>query len=250
MSNMQRKHLDLSIKSVDDRGVIVGYGSVYNNVDGHGDIVLPGAFKKTLTERKPKLLWQHDPSQPIGVITSAKEDGRGLHITAKLAVNTAKGAEAHELISMGAVDGLSIGYQTVKDKFHKSGLRHIEECKLYEVSVVTFPSNESSIIESIKSAHDDVRHDEAAKIAEIVNMLLALQNKGLNTAGTDVEEPPEQDAMPADEALDPNVAANGEEPQTSIEPQLQELLHSLGSLQSQIESTINGTNHSRGEGSR
>lgn len=156
------------IKDAGQDGEITGYGSVFGVVDRYGEIVDRGAFSKTLKERSPKMLWQHDPSQPIGVWSDAKETDHGLRLNGQINLETAQGREAHALIKQGAVDGLSIGYIPVKwiveednssDQETKSVIMHLTEVKLYETSVVTFPANESALIAGIKSAKtiDDIK---------------------------------------------------------------------------------------------
>lgn len=135
-------------------GVIEGYGSVFGNIDSYGDIVVAGAFAQTLKgDRRPAMLWQHNPDEPIGVWTEMREDKRGLVVKGQLALGTQRGREALELIKMGALDGLSIGYSTVRSSFdEQSGVRSLLELELWEVSPVTFPANEAARITSAKSA--------------------------------------------------------------------------------------------------
>ena len=136
-------------------GVIEGYGSVFGNLDSYGDIVVAGAFEATLkaSARMPAMLWQHDPDEPIGVWTEMREDARGLVVKGQLALGTQRGREALELIRMGALSGLSIGYRTVKSSYdEQSGVRSLLELELWEVSPVTFPANEAARITSAKSA--------------------------------------------------------------------------------------------------
>ncbi len=154
---MTLKHLAVSLdsKAVKDDGSFEGYASVFNNVDRGRDIVMPGAFKASLSVRpadKIKMLWQHDSSCPIGVYTDAKEDSTGLFVKGMLAVNTTLGRDAYELMKMGAIDGMSIGFMTVSDDYDKaSGIRMIKEADLREISVVTFPMNESATVSSVKT---------------------------------------------------------------------------------------------------
>jgi HK97 family phage prohead protease len=136
-------------------GVIEGYGSVFGNVDSYGDIVVAGAFDATLksSARLPAMLWQHSADEPIGVWTEMREDKRGLVVKGQLALGTQRGREALELIKLGALSGLSIGYRTVRSSFdEQSGLRSLHELELWEVSPVTFPANEAARITSAKSA--------------------------------------------------------------------------------------------------
>ncbi len=98
------------------------------------------------------MLWQHDWEQPIGVYTEAHEDDHGLFVRGQLALNTQKGREAHELLTMKALEGLSIGFATIRDEIDRStGVRTLKELDLWEVSPVTFPMNERAAVTSVKA---------------------------------------------------------------------------------------------------
>ncbi len=135
-------------------GVIEGYASVFRTPDDGRDIVLPGAFRRTLARRRPrevKLLWQHDPKEPIGVVEELREDARGLHVRARLLPALARAREALALIAAGALDGLSIGYRTVKARTDpETGMRLISEVDLWEISLVTFPMQPAARIRALK----------------------------------------------------------------------------------------------------
>lgn len=152
---METKSLDIFELKMDStqEGVVIGYGSVFGNIDRGGDIVAKGAFTDSLASgRKPKMLFQHDPSDVIGVWTEATEDEKGLRVVGKLA-NTPKGNEVKELIKIGAIEGLSIGYRVIEsDVDNESGARIIKQAELFEISVVSFPMNESAVIDQIKAA--------------------------------------------------------------------------------------------------
>lgn len=155
-----RKTLDfgLEIKEVAEDGTFSGYGSVFGVLDTYSDRVAPGAFRASLAEHRsagtmPALLWQHDQRQPIGVYTAMKEDERGLLVEGKLALKTRQGAEAHELLQMKAISGLSIGFVTVKsERDEKSGVRTVKQADLWEVSLVTFPANGAARVSNIRAA--------------------------------------------------------------------------------------------------
>ncbi len=151
---IERKQLRIAaeIKATAE-GVIEGYGSVFGNTDSYGDIVVAGAFAETLkSDRAPAMLWQHNPDEPIGVWTEVREDKRGLVVKGQLALGTQRGREALELIRMGALSGLSIGYSTVRSSYdEQSGIRSLLELDLWEVSPVTFPANDAARITSAKS---------------------------------------------------------------------------------------------------
>lgn len=146
---MEIKFLALETKA-DDEGVIEGYGAVFGNKDSYGDILMPGAFSNTLGKRKVKMLWQHQMDEVIGVWDEISEDGNGLRIKGRLALNTARGREVYELIKMGAIDGLSIGYRTLKAE-DRDDARVLLDVELFEVSIVSMPANESATVTSIKN---------------------------------------------------------------------------------------------------
>ncbi len=130
--------------SVTDGVKIEGYASYFGKPDRGGDIVQPGAYGASLKAleaagRRVKMLWQHDPAQPIGVWDEVREDGRGLYVKGRILTDVEKGREAAALIAAGAIDGLSIGYRTVKARKDDRGRRLLSELELWEVSLVTFP---------------------------------------------------------------------------------------------------------------
>jgi len=149
-----RDHLDIpfKIKAVSEDGLFSGYGSVFGVVDSYKEVVTPGAFTESLQGRMPALLWQHRSGEPIGVYSTVKEDSIGLFVEGRLALKTARGAEAYELLKMGALNGLSIGFITREDSFDKvSGIRTLKKLDLWEVSLVTFPANDASRVANVKS---------------------------------------------------------------------------------------------------
>lgn len=140
------------VKEVGDSGAIVGYGSVFGNVDAGYDVVEQGAFADSLEERGlPKMLWGHawfDP--PIGKWTKAEEDDHGLLLHGEINMKMQQGAEVHAALKMDTLDGLSIGYLEQESTTDKGGVRHLEKLDLFEVSVVTFPMNELARVDSVK----------------------------------------------------------------------------------------------------
>jgi HK97 family phage prohead protease len=129
---------------VKDGTEISGYASLFGDVDQGGDVVEAGAYAASLKAvnaagRSIKMLWQHDPAQPIGIWDEVREDARGLWVKGRLLDSVTKGREAAALIAAGAIDGLSIGYRTVKATKNTKGQRLLSELELWEVSLVTFP---------------------------------------------------------------------------------------------------------------
>ncbi len=147
----------LDVKALKEDGTIEGYGSVFGVVDSDREVVEPGAFIGSLAKRKArgiKLLWQHDPSQPIGVWEDLAEDSKGLWGRGRLLKDVSpKAAEAYGLLREGALDSLSIGYREIKTEPHKEkpGVTRLLELDLREVSVVTFAANDRARVETVKS---------------------------------------------------------------------------------------------------
>lgn len=139
--NLERKFCQLGAEvTVTDGTIISGYASLFGKSDQGGDTVEKGAYAQSLAKRRSiKMLWQHDPAQPIGVWDEVREDERGLWVKGRLLTDIAKGREAASLIGAGAIDGLSIGYRTVKARKDDKGGRLLSELELWEVSLVTFP---------------------------------------------------------------------------------------------------------------
>lgn len=144
----------LEIKGLSNRE-FDGHGSVFGNEDLGGDIVMPGAFRKSLAKHErdgslPQMFWMHDPSRVPGKWVSMSEDKRGLVVKGVLA-DTELGNEIHTLLKMEAVRGLSIGYVTKDQDFDSDGTRLINEAELWEVSVVSLPMNPLAQVAHVKS---------------------------------------------------------------------------------------------------
>jgi HK97 family phage prohead protease len=159
---MNIKHIScaLQVKALGADGSFAGYASVFNKVDLQSEIVAPGAFTRSLAQwarqsQTPAMLWMHDPTQPIGIWLSLREDASGLRVEGRLALRTQKGAEAHELLRMGALTGLSIGYRVISSRIDaKRKVRVLTDVDLFEVSLVTFPANEAARVSEVKSPSD------------------------------------------------------------------------------------------------
>ena len=156
---MEKKSLLLELKA-DDAGAVEGYGSVFGGVDNYGDMIEAGAFAASLAKRKPKMLWQHRMDKPIGVWDEVVEDGHGLRMKGRLA-NTEQGIEARELVKMGAMDGLSIGFRTIRDEMIGNN-RVLKEVELWEVSFVTLPADEAARA-SVKSLSTERECEDALR---------------------------------------------------------------------------------------
>jgi HK97 family phage prohead protease len=139
------------------KGIIKGYASFFDVMDQQRDRVARGAFEKSLRAwrilgKMPKMLWQHDPKQPLGVWTTLREDGQGLYVEGKLTLGVKRADEAYLLLKEGALDGLSIGFRplvTKEDKIHKA--RVLLDIDLIEISLVTFGANAKATVSHVKT---------------------------------------------------------------------------------------------------
>ena len=146
-----------AVKDQDEEGGFEGYASVFGNADLGNDVVVEGAFAKSIARRGAKgvkMLYQHDAKQPIGVYDEIIEDARGLRVKGRLALGTQRGREVYELMKMGAIDGLSIGYRVDAkgyDYDDKRKRRYLKSVDLMEISAVTFPMNPKARVQAVKS---------------------------------------------------------------------------------------------------
>jgi len=169
---MKTKHFDVGfeIKAVNADGTVEGYGSVFGVRDNYDDVISKGAFVQSLKDHKaagtmPAMLWQHDADKPIGIWTEMIEDEKGLRIKGQLAMETVKGKEAHALLKMGALNGLSIGFMSKEWAYDRdTEVRTLTAIDLWEVSLVTFPANEKARVTNVKSADELQAPKDAEKV--------------------------------------------------------------------------------------
>ncbi|UTW59972.1 HK97 family phage prohead protease [Kordiimonas sp. SCSIO 12603] len=186
----------LELKQESEDGTFEGYGAIFGNVDRDGDIVERGAFDASLKKRTPALLWQHDQKQPIGRFEIIREDEKGLYVKARIAVK-GDGERVHELLKMGALNGLSIGFVAKRaSRSATTGVRTIHEADLMEVSLVTFPANEMARIENVKSRQQDTTMPHTPRSFETLlrdngfsrTQAKAITAKGFKAAGFGASE--------------------------------------------------------------
>ncbi|MGV8832863.1 MAG: HK97 family phage prohead protease [Devosia sp.] len=132
---------------IDSDGRFAGYASLFNRRDAGGDVVMPGAFAQSLIKRRDRirLLFQHDPKEPVGTWEAIGEDVHGLFVVGRLVPGVPRADALKRLIENGALDGLSIGFRTVRAT-RASGVRQLWQIDLFEVSIVTFPMLEDARI--------------------------------------------------------------------------------------------------------
>lgn len=157
----------LEIKALSKRE-FEGHGSIFGNIDLGGDVVMPGAFQKSLAQHKranslPQMFWMHSPDQVPGIWKEMHEDGDGLFVKGEL-VDTPLGNEMHTLLTRKAVRGLSIGFRINEAEFDGDGVRQLKEIDLWEVSLVSMAMNPLAQIEAAKSRLSDAGEYVPTKI--------------------------------------------------------------------------------------
>jgi hypothetical protein len=142
--------------TIDTDGTVEGYASLFGEIDAARDMVMPGAFTQTLKLRGPRripMLFQHDPSEPVGIWLDLVEDAHGLKARGRLIPEVLRARELLALVKAGAVDGLSIGFRTVKGRLDpRTRVRKLDAVDLWEISIVTFPLLAGARVRAVKES--------------------------------------------------------------------------------------------------
>ncbi|MBS7539375.1 HK97 family phage prohead protease [Ancylobacter lacus] len=148
------KALPGALAPVEADGTFRGYAALFNRVDLGRDLILPGAFARSLAERGTggvRMLFQHDPAEPIGVWLDLAEDATGLLVRGRITQEVARAREVLALLRAGALDGLSIGFRAVEGTTEpRSRVRRLSRIDLWEISIVTFPMQPEARIGEVK----------------------------------------------------------------------------------------------------
>jgi HK97 family phage prohead protease len=167
--DIETKFAGLELERVNGDGSFSGYASLFGEPDLAKDVVERGAFTKSLAARGAagvRMLFQHDPNEPIGVWSAIHEDGRGLSVRGRLTAGVGRASEVLSLMRAGALDGLSIGFRVVRARADRvKGMRRILEADLWEISVVTFPLLPGARVSSVKATTPEA--DEASLMARL-----------------------------------------------------------------------------------
>ena len=154
---LQTREFCFKAETVEESGVFTGYGSVFDVLDSYKEIVVRGASAETMAAHKakgtmPAMLWQHRSGEPMGVYLEMDEDAVGLRVRGQIAMKTQRGAEAYELLKMGAISGLSIGFVPREEAYDKvTGITTLKKVDLWELSLVTFPANDAARVQGVKA---------------------------------------------------------------------------------------------------
>lgn len=152
----ERRVRRLELKTLDEAGQFDGLAAVYNVADDYGDIIMPGAFTRTIAHKggKVPILWQHQTSEVLGIGT-LEDSALGLGITGKMNLEIARAREIHALMKQAKVEGmpfgLSIGFDTIQAEW-KGVNRLVKEIRLWEVSPTLFPGQALATVASVKAA--------------------------------------------------------------------------------------------------
>jgi uncharacterized protein len=174
---MEKRDFSFKVKSFDEPdGSFEGDLAVYGNEDLGGDVIQPGAFKRSIANQGNvvPLLWQHRPDEPIGTLTLEDTPG-ALKVKGQLLLDLPMAQKARTLLKAKIIKGLSIGYDTITQDFD-NGVRHLKELRLWEGSVVTFPMNPLATVTAIKTLDDP--DDEQEELAALQAIYASLQRLG------------------------------------------------------------------------
>jgi len=160
---MDRKYFgcDLTVKAATDAGNITAYASVFNVVDKVGDVVMPGAFAKSLAKRKAAgenlpMFYNHDTTiPPIGHWNSWHEDSKGLLLDGQIYVENEIPRQVHSGLRGGALKRTSIGYSITDADIAQRGdsqVLELKELELWETSIVPFAANDFAEVQSVKAS--------------------------------------------------------------------------------------------------
>lgn len=170
------KQTSIGLDDIDEsNGIVKGYGSVFNNIDSDNDIILAGAYTKTLNENGSRVRYcnQHRIDQPLGKFTELREDGNGLYFCAEIPM-TRMGQDILLLMKNGVINENSVGIMPIVKSFRQDGVRELKEVKLYEISCVTLAANPLAMITDAKGLIDQdllgKRFDILAKIIKKENV--------------------------------------------------------------------------------
>ncbi len=151
--------------TIDADGTVEGYASLFGEIDEARDMVMAGAFARTLRLRglrRIPMLFQHDPAEPIGVWLELREDWRGLFARGRLIPDVKRAREVLALVRAGAIDGLSIGFKTVTGRIDaKTRVRRLHDVDLWEISIVTFPLLADARVRAVKEARKPAARSRA-----------------------------------------------------------------------------------------
>lgn len=157
----------MELKEINEKGRFIGHASVYGNVDDGGDIVMPGAMRKTVQENGGKFPLMYNHRDTIGV-SFVEDSEKSLVTEGFINLDSPKGAETHSNMvffqSKGMPFGMSIGYAPIHDKItRKNGIRSLHEIVLFETTVTETPMNRAARVSDVKSILEELTEWKAGR---------------------------------------------------------------------------------------
>lgn len=211
---MKLEHLQVKFAASEinaETGEFKGYGAIFGNIDSHGDVITPGAFKASLESwqkrgRYPSMKLMHGAvglsvtdDLPIGKWTKMAEDESGLYVEGRLSgLDTDLGKRVYGLMRDEILDGLSIGYRPKKARPGKGDVkRYLDEVDLREVSIVDEPSNDLARVKAVKSSFnpreiEDALRDAGLSRADSVKAVSVFKNALRDEVGDPRDEDEEE----------------------------------------------------------
>lgn len=196
---MEHKQISFDLKEVKESGEFTGYASTWTE-DLGGDIIVQGAFAKTIAENRDlPVLWGHSAREVIGINQKFQEDSKGLYVEGLLNMDVQRARETRSLMKMKAVKGLSIGYDAVIVDWsrEKEGIRILREVKLWEYSVTPFPMNPEAQVTGVKSAK---------KLDELLHQIIVAAKRNPSVLSADTKALMEQTISALQAAQAPEAA--------------------------------------------
>lgn len=180
--------LEIEQKGLEGDGYeIKGLGSAFSNTDKGGDVIHPGAFKRSIEfyhqiKSQPAMLWAHDVKLPVGNWRSMEETKSGLFQVGDIwrGKNIPTADMAYEVAKGTGMKGLSIGFSAIKaDRNTKQNRRDIYEIALKETSIVLWPMNEDAAIQSVKSLMigEDGKFKSIRELEDLIRETLDLSSR-------------------------------------------------------------------------
>lgn len=204
---MEHKNIPFEIKAIEEDGSFVAYGSTFGNEDLGGDVVVKGAFRKSIHEKNINdilLLHQHDTSKIIGEFKSIEEDDKGLLLRGQLFIKDIQlAAETRFLMLKNKLKSMSIGFRIPEGgKSFENGRRMLKEIDLVEVSIVTFPMNPEAEILGVKKMKDLTIREFEEKMRDAGfsrNEAKGISTDGFTGLTREAVEPKHEDEVTPDE---------------------------------------------------
>lgn len=169
------KQTSIGIDDIDEaNGIVSGYGSIFGNIDSDNDIILQGAYAKTLMENGSRVRYcnQHRIDQPLGKFTELGEDSTGLKFVAEVP-KTRLGEDVLLLMKNGVITENSVGIMPIVKNYRQDGVRELKEVKLYEISCVTLAANPMALITDAKGA---INQELLAKRFDVLAKMIKKEN--------------------------------------------------------------------------